>query len=74
MTTTASDAERDIAIVEAFFDAFAAQDIERALALMSDDVVYQNVRPRQAGGRTHPRAVREAAHGLRSADEEHRRS
>lgn len=38
-----SSAESDIAVVRSFFDAFEALDIERALALMSDDVVYQNV-------------------------------
>jgi limonene-1,2-epoxide hydrolase len=36
-------ASRDIAVVESFFEAFCALDTERALALMSDDVVYQNV-------------------------------
>ncbi len=35
--------ERDIAVVEDFLAAFQALDIERALALMADDVVYQNV-------------------------------
>jgi limonene-1,2-epoxide hydrolase len=33
----------DIAIVEAFFAAMEANDLESALALLSDDVVYQNV-------------------------------
>jgi len=33
----------DIAIVESFFEAFHAKDLDRALAMMSDDVVYQNV-------------------------------
>ena len=32
-----------IATVEAFFDAFHALDMDRALDLMADDVVYQNV-------------------------------
>ena len=34
---------RDIALVEAFFEAFEAKDVERALAYMSEDIVYQNV-------------------------------
>lgn len=38
--TKAADA---IAVVESFFDAFQALDLERALSLMADDVVYQNV-------------------------------
>jgi limonene-1,2-epoxide hydrolase len=33
----------DLAVVEAFFVAFAAGDTEGALALMADDIVYQNV-------------------------------
>jgi limonene-1,2-epoxide hydrolase len=33
----------DIAVVESFLRAFQALDVEGALALMSDDVVYQNV-------------------------------
>jgi limonene-1,2-epoxide hydrolase len=33
----------DIAIVESFFEAFHAKDLDRALAMMSEDVVYQNV-------------------------------
>ena len=33
----------EIALVEGFFDAFRANDTERALAMMADDVVYQNV-------------------------------
>jgi limonene-1,2-epoxide hydrolase len=33
----------DIAIVESFFEAMVANDVERALALLADDVVYQNV-------------------------------
>ena len=33
----------DIAVVEAFFEAFRALDLPRACALMADDVVYQNV-------------------------------
>ncbi len=33
----------DIGVVEAFFEAFEAGDTERALALMADDIVYQNV-------------------------------
>jgi limonene-1,2-epoxide hydrolase len=45
-TSKAGDTSRaaaDIAVVESFFSAFAAKDMERALALMSDDIVYQNV-------------------------------
>ena len=33
----------DIAVVESFFAAFQAFDVEKALSLMGDDVVYQNV-------------------------------
>jgi limonene-1,2-epoxide hydrolase len=33
----------EIAVVEDFFAAFKALDLDRALALMSDEVVYQNV-------------------------------
>ena len=33
----------DISIVESFFEAFHAKDLDRALLMMSDDVVYQNV-------------------------------
>ncbi len=33
----------DLATVEAFFAAFAANELDRALDLMADDVVYQNV-------------------------------
>jgi limonene-1,2-epoxide hydrolase len=42
----ASDPGRDaadLAVVQAFFDAFSAGDTERALALMADDILYQNV-------------------------------
>jgi limonene-1,2-epoxide hydrolase len=41
--THASTASDDIAIVESFFEAFRAMNTERALQLMADDVVYQNV-------------------------------
>lgn len=34
---------RDIAVVEAFLDAFRRLDMDSALALMADDIVYQNV-------------------------------
>jgi limonene-1,2-epoxide hydrolase len=34
---------RDIAVVEEFFDAFQASDLDRALALMAESIVYQNV-------------------------------
>ncbi len=33
----------DIAVVESFLQAFAAQRTEQALAMMDDDIVYQNV-------------------------------
>lgn len=38
-----SPGSRDIALVEAFFEAFEARDVERALGYMSEDIVYQNV-------------------------------
>lgn len=41
-SSSARDA-RDIAVVESFFAAFQALDLDGALALMADDVVYQNV-------------------------------
>jgi limonene-1,2-epoxide hydrolase len=43
MPQDTSPASRDIAVVESFFEAFHALDLERAFALMDDDVVYQNV-------------------------------
>ena len=42
-TDRTTDDARDIAVVEDFFDAFHAADLDRALALMSDEIVYQNV-------------------------------
>jgi limonene-1,2-epoxide hydrolase len=33
----------NIALVRAFFDAFQAKDLERAMDMMSEDIVYQNV-------------------------------
>ena len=42
-TETSTLPAAEIAIVEAFFEAFRARDTDRALALMADDVVYQNV-------------------------------
>jgi limonene-1,2-epoxide hydrolase len=33
----------DILVVKNFFEAFGAGDTERALSLMADDIVYQNV-------------------------------
>lgn len=42
MPTTTTNAP-EIAVVEAFFAAFRAGDTAAALALLSDDVVYQNV-------------------------------
>lgn len=46
MPTRAKTEDRDasdLAVVEAFFAAFKANELDRALALMADDVVYQNV-------------------------------
>lgn len=43
MTTDSDRDARDIAVVEAFFDAFRRLDTDAALAMMSDDIVYQNV-------------------------------
>ena len=43
LTIDLSRDERDLAVVRAFLDAFEAKDLDAALALMSDDVVYQNV-------------------------------
>jgi limonene-1,2-epoxide hydrolase len=42
-SANAAASSNDIAVVEEFFAAFQAMDLDRALALMSDDVVYQNV-------------------------------
>lgn len=42
-TETASATNSPIAVVEAFLAALAANDRERAGALLADDVVYQNV-------------------------------
>jgi limonene-1,2-epoxide hydrolase len=42
-TAEPTRAAGDIAVVESFLAAFAAGNLERALALMSDDIVYQNV-------------------------------
>lgn len=52
---------RDIALVESFFEAFAAQDVERALGYMSEDIVYQNVPFPAARGRA---AVRRTLDGF----------
>ena len=41
--TESSANAKDLAVVEAFFAAFQALDLDGALALMADDVVYQNV-------------------------------
>jgi limonene-1,2-epoxide hydrolase len=43
MPSTPDSSAADIAIVESFFEAFKALDVERALSLMAEDVVYQNV-------------------------------
>jgi limonene-1,2-epoxide hydrolase len=41
--TDSDRSDRDIAVVEALFDAFRSLDTGAALALMADDIVYQNV-------------------------------
>jgi limonene-1,2-epoxide hydrolase len=41
--TMQAPANDPIAVVESFFRALEAKDLDAALALMSDDVVYQNV-------------------------------
>ena len=46
MTTTTTEAtsrSNEIRVVEEFFAAFHAMDLDRALSMLSDDVVYQNV-------------------------------
>jgi limonene-1,2-epoxide hydrolase len=43
VTTDSDRSARDIAVVEALFDAFRRLDNDGALALMADDIVYQNV-------------------------------
>ncbi len=43
MSTAPDTSARDIAVVEALLDAFRRNDLDGALALMDDDVVYQNV-------------------------------
>ncbi|HWE30777.1 MAG TPA: limonene-1,2-epoxide hydrolase family protein, partial [Polyangia bacterium] len=43
MPNRADQDAADLALVEAFFAAFSASDLDGALALMDDDVVYQNV-------------------------------
>lgn len=43
MTTAPDRSARDIALVESLFDAFRRLDTDGALALMADDIVYQNV-------------------------------
>ncbi len=43
MTTAPDPSALDIAVVEALFDAFRRNDLEGALALMDEDIVYQNV-------------------------------
>jgi limonene-1,2-epoxide hydrolase len=42
LTDAATDA-RDISVVEDFFDACQASDLDRAVSLLSEDIVYQNV-------------------------------
>jgi limonene-1,2-epoxide hydrolase len=56
-----SSDQPEIALVEAFFAALRAGDIERALGLMSDDVIYQNVPFPAANGKA---AVRRALVGF----------
>jgi limonene-1,2-epoxide hydrolase len=41
--SSARSAEDPIAVVESFLGAMQAKELERALALLADDVVYQNV-------------------------------
>ena len=49
----------DIDIVESFFEALRATDLDRALTMMSDDVVYQNVPfPADRGKRAVERTLR----------------
>jgi limonene-1,2-epoxide hydrolase len=43
VTTPPDSSAQDIALVESFFAAFRRLDIDGAMALMSDDIVYQNV-------------------------------
>jgi limonene-1,2-epoxide hydrolase len=43
VTTELDSSARDIAVVEAFLDTFRRLDVDGALALMSNDIVYQNV-------------------------------
>jgi limonene-1,2-epoxide hydrolase len=43
MSTHRASPADDIALVEAFFQALQAQDLQRAFALLADDIVYQNV-------------------------------
>jgi limonene-1,2-epoxide hydrolase len=43
MTSSPAPKSKNIEIVESFLRAMEAQDVERALTLLSDDVVYQNV-------------------------------
>jgi limonene-1,2-epoxide hydrolase len=46
ISTPVSDSGRaasDIAVVESFFAAFVAKDLDRAIAHLTDDIVYQNV-------------------------------
>ncbi|AKF03080.1 limonene-1,2-epoxide hydrolase family protein [Sandaracinus amylolyticus] len=42
-TQTSSGSNANIRVVQSFIDALTAFDIDRALSMMSDDVVYQNV-------------------------------
>ena len=59
MTTAPDSSAQDIALVEAFFDAFRRLDTEGAMALMADDIVYQNVPfPADRGKRAVARTLR----------------
>ncbi|HEY2513691.1 MAG TPA: limonene-1,2-epoxide hydrolase family protein [Polyangiaceae bacterium] len=42
-SSSSSSTSAEIAVVEEFFAAFQALDLDRALELLADDVVYQNV-------------------------------
>jgi len=43
MTSHVDSAPADIAIVESFFQALRAKDLDRVFSLLADNIVYQNV-------------------------------
>jgi limonene-1,2-epoxide hydrolase len=58
-----------IALVEAFLDALKALDVERALGMLSDDIVYQNVPlPPDRGKRAVERTLRRMMKLVREFD------